>query len=196
MPVDVPRPRAPRSSSRAAFISATAKLLRRQGYAATGLSDIVNQSGAPKGSLYFHFPEGKEQLAVAAMRSSGDTFARLIGHLLSAGAPPAEAIDALIGAMATGLEASGYEEGCPIATVTLEAAAGSPAISAAAADSFAAWSREIEKVFLRAGLEAPAAARRATLVLAALEGALILARARKDLEPLNSVRAELSALLS
>jgi TetR/AcrR family transcriptional regulator, lmrAB and yxaGH operons repressor len=191
-----PRERASRSSSREAFVTATATLLRRQGYAATGLSDIVSESGAPRGSLYFHFPDGKEQLAVAAMRSSGDAFARLIEHLLSADRTPADAVDTLVSAMAAGLEASSYEEGCPIATITLEAATGSPAISQAAAESFSAWTTEIEAVFLRAGLDARTAGRRATLVLSALEGALILARARRDLEPLSSVREELSALLA
>src|SRR6185437_10409523 len=68
-------------ASRAAFIDATAVLLRRQGYAATGLSEIVERSGAPRGSVYFHFPGGKEELAVAAMARSGEQLRGAIAAL-------------------------------------------------------------------------------------------------------------------
>ena len=59
-------------ASREAFVEATGELLRRQGYAATGLNEIVARSGAPRGSLYFHFPGGKQELALAAMERTGE----------------------------------------------------------------------------------------------------------------------------
>ena len=71
------------TSSRDAFVSSTAKLLRRQGYAATGLNEIVARSGAPRGSLYFHFPGGKQELALAAMEHSGEQLRGAIAAVMA-----------------------------------------------------------------------------------------------------------------
>src|ERR1700759_5271302 len=112
-------------ASRRAFLSATGVLLRRQGYAATGLSEIVDRSGAPRGSLYFHFPGGKEELAVAAIERSGEALRRGTAATMAAPGGTAEGVAMLIDALAEGLEGSGYADGCPIATVALETATGS-----------------------------------------------------------------------
>jgi TetR/AcrR family transcriptional regulator, lmrAB and yxaGH operons repressor len=182
------------SSSRAAFVQTTAMLLRRQGYAATGLAEIVARSGAPRGSLYFHFPGGKEELAVAALTSAGEQLRLGIEAMLDSRATLDEALALLLDALAAGLVASGYADGCPLATVALEAAAASEPLREAAAGAFAGWLAALARRIEAAGLDADAAARRATLVLAAIEGALILARARRDPAPLQHVRDELVAL--
>jgi TetR/AcrR family transcriptional regulator, lmrAB and yxaGH operons repressor len=182
-------------SSRDAFIEATGTLLRRQGYNATGVNAIVAASGAPKGSLYFHFPGGKEELAVAAMEREGDRLRRAIAAVVSSGEGSGEAIAGLIDALAQGLERSGFKDGCPIATVTLEAATQSEALRATSAAVFESWLEVLEARLLAGGLDATGAHRRALLVLAAIEGALIMARARRELQPLNAVREELIGLL-
>jgi TetR/AcrR family transcriptional repressor of lmrAB and yxaGH operons len=181
-------------SSRDAFIAATGKLLRRQGYDATGVNEIVAESGAPKGSLYFHFPGGKEELARAAMLREGGKLRAAIASVMGSSDDPGEALGRLVDALAHGLESSGYRDGCPIATVTLEAANRSRAVHEAAAAVFDTWIEPLEERLLTAGLDASTARRRAVLALAAIEGALILARARRDLEPLAAVREELVAL--
>jgi TetR/AcrR family transcriptional regulator, lmrAB and yxaGH operons repressor len=124
------------AGARRAFVEATAELLRRQGYAASGVNEIVTRSGAPRGSLYFHFPGGKEELAVAAIEASGDQLARAIGAVLSSTDDLAAALGALVDALAAGLEASAYADGCPVATVALEAASTSEPIRAAADRAF------------------------------------------------------------
>jgi TetR/AcrR family transcriptional repressor of lmrAB and yxaGH operons len=185
---------ASRSTSRDAFIDTTATLLRRQGYAATGLSEIVQRSGAPRGSLYFHFPGGKEELAVAALSRAGDQLRGAIEAMLDARAGLDEALALLLDALAAGLAASDYADGCPLATVALEAASSSEPLRAAAADAFAGWTDALARRIAAAGADPVAATRRATLVLASIEGALILARARRDTAPLMQVRDELVAL--
>src|ERR1700749_2535691 len=90
-------------ASRKSFLSATGVLLRRQGYAATGLSEIVDRSGAPRGSLYFHFPGGKEELAVAAMERSGEGLRRGVAGSMGAPGGPAAGVAMLIDALAAGL---------------------------------------------------------------------------------------------
>jgi TetR/AcrR family transcriptional repressor of lmrAB and yxaGH operons len=184
-------------ASRKAFLNATGVLLRRQGYAGTGLSEIVERSGAPRGSLYFHFPGGKEELAVAAMERSGEQLRVAIATVMAAPGGPRAAVATLIDALAAGLEASGYRDGCPIATVTLETAGGgSVLLRETAARIFATWLEELETALRRDGLDAASAERRAVLVLAAIEGALLLARARHDTGPLAAVRDELALALA
>ncbi len=184
----------PARSSRDAFVEATVGLLQRKGYAASGLNEIVARSGAPKGSLYFHFPGGKQELALAAMERAGARLQRAIAAILDSSEDLAGGLAALVDSLAAGLESSGYRDGCPIATVTLEAASDSEAIRAGAAEVFSSWLQVLERRLLAAGLSAEDAARRAQFVLAAIEGALILARARRDLGPLQAVREELVAL--
>jgi TetR/AcrR family transcriptional regulator, lmrAB and yxaGH operons repressor len=184
-----------RGSSRDAFVRATGKLLRRQGYAATGLSEIVAESGAPKGSLYFHFPGGKEQLALAAMQDTGERLGMAIAAALGSSEDLGEALGRLLDGVADGLERSGYRDGCPIATVALETAADSDALRACAEQTFEAWLEALEQRLTAAGCEREVAARRAALVLAAIEGGLLLARVRRSPEPLRAVRDELVDLL-
>jgi TetR/AcrR family transcriptional repressor of lmrAB and yxaGH operons len=183
-----------RASSREAFVRTTASLLRRRGYAATGLNEIVAESGAPKGSLYFHFPGGKEELAASAISAAGVQLAGAIESILSSSDDLGEALGRLVDALAAGLQASAYAEGCPVATVALETACESERIRSAAADAFASWLAALRARLLAAGFEREAATRRATLVLAAIEGALVLARAQRSLQPLSDVREELLAL--
>jgi TetR/AcrR family transcriptional repressor of lmrAB and yxaGH operons len=183
-----------RRTSRDAFIDTAGRLLRRQGYAATGLNELVTRSGAPKGSLYFHFPGGKEELALAAMERTGERLRGAIAAILASTEDLGAGLAGLVDALAAGLQASGYEDGCPIATVTLEAAGDSPAMRATATTVFDSWLAELEAGLLRGGLSAAQARQRALLVLSAIEGALILARARRDLAPLQAVREELVAL--
>jgi TetR/AcrR family transcriptional regulator, lmrAB and yxaGH operons repressor len=178
-------------ASRRAFLDATAVLLRRQGYAGSGLSQIVERSGAPRGSLYFHFPGGKEELARAAMQRSGEQLRQAIAATMDAPGGPAAAIGALLDALAAGLEGSGYRDGCPIATVALETAAESEPLRETAAAIFDSWVGELARSLHESGTELAAAQRRALFVLSAIEGALLLSRARRDVTPLHAVREEL-----
>jgi|SRR5271157_1240260 len=187
--------RGPRGASREAFIRATGRLLRTQGYSATGVNAIVAASGAPKGSLYFHFPGGKQELAVAAMVTEGEKLRRAIAAIVASSGDLGEALGRLVDALAAGLESSGYRDGCPIATVTLEAASASEAVRTTATAVFESWLEVLEARLRSAGLDAEAARRRGLLVLSAIEGGLLLSRARGDLRALAAVREELVALV-
>jgi TetR/AcrR family transcriptional regulator, lmrAB and yxaGH operons repressor len=188
------RTRASGRVTRDAFIASTGRLLRRQGYAATGLNEIVGASGAPRGSLYFHFPGGKEQLAAAAMERAGEELRGAIAAVIASRPRAAESLGVLIDGLGTGLAASGFRDGCPIATVTLEAAGASETVRLAAERVFGSWLQTLEQGLKADGLDDEQAARRALLVLSAIEGALLLSRARRDLAPLEAVRDELAAL--
>jgi TetR/AcrR family transcriptional regulator, lmrAB and yxaGH operons repressor len=180
-----------RGASKGAFVTATQELLRRRGYAASGLGEIVARSGAPKGSLYFHFPGGKQELAVVAMERSAAQLRDAMVAILDSSEDVNEAIGRLIDALADGLARSDFADGCPIATVALETAGESEAMHAAAQAAFDSWLEVLKERLMRAGADAARAEERALLVLAAIEGGLILARARRDVAPLVAVSSQL-----
>jgi TetR/AcrR family transcriptional repressor of lmrAB and yxaGH operons len=182
--------------SRARFVETTAALLQRQGYHATGLAQIIEESGAPKGSLYFHFPGGKETLAQAALEHSGQQMQAKLGALVAGAAGPAEAIRAVTTHLADELEASRFQDGCPVATVALEAAAQLPALRAVCSASYARWQALLEAYLVHAGVDRERAGSLANLVLAAVEGALLLSRAHADTTPLRAVGEQLALLLA
>lgn len=128
------------------------------------------------------------------MERSGEQLHAAIAALLSSHTQLPDALGALLDALAAGLEASGYRDGCPIATVTLETATTSDAVRETAAGVFDSWLEVLERRLCEHRLDAPASRRRALLVLCSLEGALLLARARRDTSPLEAVREELVAL--
>ena len=181
--------------SRARFVETTAALLRRQGYHATGLKQIVSRSGAPRGSLYFHFPDGKEQLAEAALRHSGQQMHGRLHALIDEADDPPAAIEAVADALADELEASEFLDGCPVATVALEAAAQSPRLQQACSASYARWQALVEDRLRAWGLDPSRAEPLANLVLCTIEGALLLSRAHASAAPLRSAGRQLAELL-
>ena len=179
--------------TRKKLVDATAALLRRQGYHATGLSAIVDESGAPRGSLYFYFPGGKDELAVAALEASGDAWRERIDAAVDGAPDLAAAIDAVVKVLADDLAASSWQNGCPVAAVALEAT--SPVVHAAVERHYARWQADITERIAKFGVPKPAAAQLATVALAAFEGALLLARVQKSRAPLVAVGAALQAML-
>ena len=178
------------------MVRTMSRLLQRQGYAATGLNEVVEQAGAPKGSLYFHFPGGKEQLASESLAASGASIRRVIEATLASAESPAAAVQRLAMGLGGALAASGYSEGCPIATVALEEATVSEPIRSCSAEAFRSWEAAIAERFVQFGWGPVPAASAATLILSALEGGLILSRAYRSTEPLSAVAAGLAQSLS
>ncbi|NEW41112.1 TetR/AcrR family transcriptional regulator [Nocardia cyriacigeorgica] len=179
----------PRTDSRQRFIDAAADLFHTRGYHATGLNQLVSAGGAPKGSLYFHFPGGKEQLAAEALGQSS----RKLNAILAAALEHGD-IDAVFDLLATTLTESGFERACPLASVALDATDSEP-IRTACADGFESWRITIAD-FLRAkGIDAERTEHLSTVALAMLEGALLLAKTTRDIAPLRAVADHLRTLL-
>lgn len=186
----------PRGDSRERMIEATAELLQKQGYAGTGLAEILATSGAPRGSLYFHFPGGKEQLACEALAASGREWIARFTEIIEAAKTPAEALDRACAMLGDELERSGWEIGCPIATVALEAAHTSEAIQQTCAAHFAELEALVTTQLERAGVPAGVAPIAATFAISAVEGSLLLARAHRSRTPLERVAMALRAQMS
>ncbi len=173
------------ADSKGKTLAAAAKLLRQQGYHGTALHDILAAGGSPRGSLYFHFPKGKEEISSAAMTLAGEAVRQAIAKAAETSAN-AEMFD---------LEKSGYKEGCPIATTALETAAQSEVLGAATRNALQKWELESKRGLFRFGVPAGDADLAATLVLSQLEGALLLARTYRSLEPLHRAEQALKLLL-
>src|SRR5687767_4299576 len=101
------------NDARQRMVRTMSRLLQRQGFHATGLNQVVTESQAPKGSIYHHFPGGKEQLTIEAITTSGAGMAKGMAAALASGASAGVAIRSLIDGSAKALERSGFEQGCP-----------------------------------------------------------------------------------
>jgi TetR/AcrR family transcriptional repressor of lmrAB and yxaGH operons len=183
------------SDSREKTIVAAARLLRRRGYHGTALHDILDAAGSPRGSLYFHFPRGKEEIGEAALTRSAEGVRRAIAHAADTSDTAELFLTRVARGMAADLERSDFQEGCPIATTALETAAQSDALGAATRDGFRQWEAEIRRGLERFGVRAADADRLATIVLSQLEGALLLARTYRTLEPLRRAETAMALLV-
>ena len=169
------------------LVRTTMRLFRRQGYASTGLQQVLAESGAPKGSLYHYFPNGKESLGEAAVDLAGGLVAELLEGLAAKHAEPRAFVQAYCKVMAGWMKESQFRSGCPIATTMLETAPQSATITAAGARAIDRWIEIIAGVLTRAGEKPRDAAARAQLVISAMEGALLLARVRQSTKPIMDV---------
>jgi TetR/AcrR family transcriptional regulator, lmrAB and yxaGH operons repressor len=187
----MPRP----DRSRAALLDSAALLFRRQGYAATGVNQILESAEVKAGSLYHHFPDGKQELAAAVVDNvGGDIEARLRGFLESDLAV-ADIVVAWIDLMSAGLS-SDQRDGCPIEPIATESVNASPQVREASARAFGGWCLAVADRLRTDGWPNEEADQTALAVIALLEGALILSRVTGDTAPLNATKAAVRTLLS
>lgn len=178
------------------LVRATAKLLEAQGYHATGLAEILAESGAPRGSLYYHFPGGKEELAVEAVQRGAALIAERVARGLAAHDDPARSVGALVRAIAHYVETSGYRAGGPLTTVALETVTSSERLNLACRQAFANIEATFAHTLAAGGFSAARAERLATFITASIEGATLLSRIAHTGEPLRQVADALEELLS
>lgn len=184
-------------SPRERMVISAALLIRERGAHATAISDVLEHSGAPRGSAYHYFPGGRTQLLCEAVDYAGEHVAAIIAEAEGG----LQLIDTLIGKYRQQLLDSDYRAGCPIVAVSVEAGEQedaermAPVVERAAA-VFDRWTDLIAQRFTADGIPRERAGELAVLATAALEGAIVLARVRRDLRPLDVVRRQVRELLS
>ena len=184
-----------RTDSRSRMIHAAAELFRQRGYHATTFSDVVRESGAPRGSTYFHFPGGKQELAREAIARAGDQIEETVDEAARHADDPGSLVRALAQILASRLERSGYQRGCAIATMVLELAPGDEEFSADFDSVFARWRAALVTRFEPLGIAPDRAAALADLTISAFEGAAVLSRAARSTEPFTTtIEALISAI--
>jgi AcrR family transcriptional regulator len=188
------------TDTRDRILVTTAELFRRQGYNGTGIKQIVDEARAPFGSVYHHFPGGKEQLGAEVIRTAGAMYGQLMPAVFGPAPDPVTGTREFFRLAGVHLEESGWQDACPIATVALEVASSNEPLREATRDVFDSWVDGASAMLTGAGLSGEAARRMAIVFVCALEGAFILARAGRTVEPLHAagevVAAQLEAELS
>ena len=180
------------ASTKDRIVEHSAELFRRQGFAGTGLKQIVTEASAPFGSVYHFFPGGKEQLGEEVIRHSGALYAQLIDLFFVPGSDAEEATRAFFAGAARTLRDTDYADACPIATVALEVSSTSEPLRRACADVFDSWIDAAADRLAQSGVRRERARATAIALIAALEGAFVLARAQRSTEPLE-VAGEIAA---
>jgi len=182
--------------TRQRLVDAAAALLQTRGYYGTGINQVIAESGAPRGSLYFHFPGGKEELAASAVRSAGRRWQAALLEVFDAEPSLVAGVDAVCRYLADNLRDSGFDDGCPVATVALESAPTSQPLHEACAEVYADWQTYVSERLVAGGVDAERAADMATALVALVEGAVLLCKAHRSVEPLERVARQAAPLLA
>jgi AcrR family transcriptional regulator len=167
------------------IVGAGAELFRRQGYAGTGVKQIVAEANAPFGSLYHFFPGGKEQLAAEVIRFSGGMYAQVVVEAIAPAKDPLHLVDLFFSGAAQHLRETDYEDACPIATVALEVASTSEPLRQATAEVFEGWIAGLAASLRSVGVPEDRSRELSLAMLLSLEGAFVLSRAGRTTEPLE-----------
>lgn len=186
--------REPRSRER--IIIGAADLIRRRGLAGSTVRDLAAHSRAPLGSTYHYFPRGKQQLAAEAVRFAGDLVTGLLKRELQAG--PAAGLRAFLALWRQTVIDSDFMAGCPVLAVAVEEppSDGAPEAITAAAEVFTAWEDLLAASLREHGAAPENAAQLATLIVAAAEGTVAICRAKRDIQPLDAVAAQLETVVA
>ena len=171
------------------MVVSAALLIRERGAHATAISDVLQHSGAPRGSAYHHFPGGRTQLLCEAVDYAGEHVAAIIAEADGS----MQLLDILIDKYRQQLLATDFRAGCPVAAVSVEADEARVVERAGAA--FGRWTELIEQRLAADGIATDRAHELAVLAASAIQGAILLARARRDLTPLELVGRHLRDLL-
>lgn len=184
------------STTRDLIIETACDLLESQGFHATGLNQIVKESGAPKGSLYHYFPAGKDAIAEAAIVRAGRTVAERITAGLESSDNPAEAVRCFVLRIAEQVEASGYASGGPLTTVAMETATTNERLNHACRAAYSRLQSAFEAKLVQAEFPETQAQQLATFITASIEGGIILCRTYHSGDPLRLVAEQLSHVIA
>jgi len=174
---------------------AAAELFRRQGYAATGMKQIAAAADAPFGSIYHFFPGGKEQLGAEVLETGGAFFLALYRAITAEHDDPRARVRAFFDGAGATVEATGFADACPIATVAGEVASTNEPLRIAAANAFGSWLTALAADLEEAGVKADEAPALAQAILALLEGAFLLCRTLRTTAPMDAARDAADILL-
>jgi TetR/AcrR family transcriptional repressor of lmrAB and yxaGH operons len=184
------------SNAREKILQTTCTLLEKQGYHGTGLNEIIKESGSPKGSLYYYFPEGKEQITAEAVLQSGKQTAERIYEGLKVSSNAAIAVSTFILNIADHVERSGFAAGSPLTAVAMETATTSPRINVACHEAYGMLKSAFKDKLIECGYSNTKADELATFIVSAVEGGIILSRTSHTGDPLRLVAKQLKVLLA
>jgi len=175
--------------TRERMVASAVDLLARRGLQATSFSEVLEDSGAPRGSVYHHFPGGKDQMIDSALDAAGSRAIELIER--KAGAPAVDVAAWFLHIWREVLIRGKFEAGCAVLAVAV--AADSPELLEHTARVFRTWRKRLAELLEQGGLSSVDASRFAAVLVASSEGAVVMARAEQSLEPFDLVAEQLLA---
>lgn len=186
-----------RRGPRDRMIRSAAQLIRRNGVSGTGVRDVVTHAEAPRGSLQHYFPEGKDQLVGEALLFMGSVAGRRARRALEEAkrSVPSELLAGIVAGWKEDLLHEGFEAGCPLVAAAADVLATNIALRQVIDRAFADWQEPLAGALVQTGVPKRRASSLAVLIISALEGAIVLARVRQDVKPLDVVNMELGPLL-
>lgn len=182
-----------RTGTKERMTASAVALLREQGVTGVTIDAVLARSGAPRGSVYHHFPGGRTELLLTAGQTASDFITALLREAVGAG-DPAQALEAFAAFWKASLETSDYRAGCPIVALAVSGRA-DQGTDDLARETFRHWQEQLDALFRAQGRDADESAALATLVVAALEGAVVLCKAERSADPLDRVTQQLQRLL-
>lgn len=183
-----------RSDNRERAIETAARLFDRQGFHGTGLAQVVAESSTARGSFYFNFPDGKDELAREAILRHRAQVTQVMRSVAKAD-DPASVVRGTARALARWLRDSGFVEGCAVASIALDVAADHDELRGACRDAFREWQDELHQRLTAAGVGHGAARDLAAAVVAGLEGAVVLSRVERSDAPVHRVARALASAI-
>ncbi|MBD9728919.1 TetR/AcrR family transcriptional regulator [Streptomyces caniscabiei] len=182
--------------SRERIVAGAADLISRRGLNAASIRNLAKHARAPLGSTYHYFPEGKGQLATEAVRYADAAIARRLGKALDAG--PVVGVRAFLALWRGVVLDSEFRAGCPVLAVSVEEPPADeiPSALIAAAEAFDGWERLLADALRDHGVDPERASGLAALVVASVEGAIAMCRAKRGIQPLDQVAEQLEALIA
>jgi TetR/AcrR family transcriptional regulator, lmrAB and yxaGH operons repressor len=184
-----------KENSKDKLIKTASRLFQLQGYHATGLNQITKESGAPKGSLYYHFPNGKEQLAIESVQLTAKFVSKQIVEGLNKTPDPVMAIQTLIEEMANRFQNEASKGGIPIASVALETALISEPLREVCQSAYRNFQSLFSQKLVQAGFEESRAKDLGVVINAMIEGAFLISFTTGDIEPLLLVAKQIPVIL-
>lgn len=184
------------ANKRQNIIETTCTLLESQGYHATGLNQILQESSAPKGSLYYYFPEGKEELAEEAISRTAERVENNIRAELAIYENHVEAISSFIRTIASYVEKSEFKAGGPLTTLALESANTSERLTKACDRAYSSWCRAFSDILEQNGYSGARASSLAHVIISVIEGATVLSRTERSTQPIEDAAEEIARLLN
>ena len=175
------------------MLLSAAGLLRERGAAGVTIDAVLARSGAPRGSVYHHFPEGRSQILREALQFAGDEITATIDA--AAGDSGTALLHQFVDMWRDALIASDYTAGCPVLAAAIGSGDDEQQLASLASDIFARWRDAAKQAYVRDGFEPAEASALADTAIAAMEGAVVLCRTTRSLEPLNDVAHQLEFLI-
>lgn len=182
--------------TKARLATSMLELIQTSGYSGTGLNAVIDHAGAPKGSVYFHFPDGKEGLGVAAVDLAAQQFQALIAEAAATSGGAAAAARTAIEALAALVGDSEFRLGCPVSVVTLEMGAENERLREACATAFESWIVPTTALLEAEGIDAARARSLATVIVSTIEGSVIVSRATRSTAPLRAAADVVAELIT